>query len=98
MIRRLESGPTAIAIRSVARCGHARQASQMHRHAQEARGLTQVQLSTQIPFSADAVWDWHQRPGAFERLSPPWRPVEVLETGSGVALGEGKTLRMAAGP
>jgi uncharacterized protein (TIGR01777 family) len=70
----------------------------MHRHAHEAHGLAQVQLSTQIPFSADAVWDWHQRPGAFERMSPPWRPVEVLDTGAGVALGEGKTLRMAAGP
>ena len=58
----------------------------------------QVHLTTHIPFSADAVWSWHQRPGAFERLSPPWRPVEVLDAGHGLTLGESKTLRLAAGP
>ena len=25
-----------------------------------------------------AVFDWHARPGALERLTPPWRPVRVV--------------------
>ena len=25
-----------------------------------------------VPFPAEHVYAWHARPGAFERLSPPW--------------------------
>jgi len=32
-----------------------------------------------IPFSADEVYAWHVRPGAFERLSPPWHVTRVVE-------------------
>ena len=34
--------------------------------------------STLIPASADAVFDWHEEPGAFQRLTPPREPVRVL--------------------
>lgn len=30
------------------------------------------------------VFSWHSREGAFERLSPPWRSVEVLEREGGI--------------
>ena len=32
-----------------------------------------------VPFSADEVYAWHTRPGAFERLSPPWHVTRVVE-------------------
>ena len=37
-----------------------------------------------LPVSATEAFDWHAREGAFERLSPPWRPVRVLERRGGI--------------
>ncbi len=38
---------------------------------------------TRLPVTAATAFAWHERPGAFERLSPPWRPVRIVEnTGS----------------
>lgn len=37
-----------------------------------------------MPASAEAVLEWHGRPGAFERLSPPWESVRVLERNGGI--------------
>jgi uncharacterized protein (TIGR01777 family) len=37
-----------------------------------------------IPASAEAVFDWHRRPGAFDRLTPPWEDVEVLDRQGGI--------------
>jgi hypothetical protein len=34
---------------------------------------------TTIPVPARDLFDWHARPGAFERLVPPWESVEVLD-------------------
>ncbi len=30
-----------------------------------------------MPVSADELYAWHARPGAFQRLQPPWEPVEI---------------------
>ncbi|MFI9487767.1 TIGR01777 family oxidoreductase [Promicromonospora sp. NPDC052451] len=34
------------------------------------------------------VFAWHQRPGAIERLTPPWQPVRVLREATSLADGE----------
>lgn len=34
---------------------------------------------TPMPVSARALYDWHRRPGAFERLGAPWAPPRVIE-------------------
>jgi uncharacterized protein len=34
--------------------------------------------SLTLPINAQACFEWHERQGAFERLSPPWDPVEIL--------------------
>jgi len=40
------------------------------------------------------VFSWHTRPGAFERLQPPWEPSEVVErTGEGIRPGTTLTVR-----
>lgn len=37
------------------------------------------EYSSDLPLSAGAAYDWHTRPGAFERLLPPWDKTRVLE-------------------
>ena len=32
-----------------------------------------------LPYSPDHVFDWHTRPGAIHRLSPPWQPVRIAQ-------------------
>ncbi len=49
-----------------------------------------------LPVSAAAAFDWHARPGAFERLEPPWDPVRVLQRSGGIEPGARVTL--AVGP
>jgi uncharacterized protein (TIGR01777 family) len=53
---------------------------------------------SQIAAPAAAVRAWHGNPGAFERLTPPWMDVRVLEASGGIAPGDWKRLRVAAGP
>jgi uncharacterized protein (TIGR01777 family) len=36
--------------------------------------------SCTLPHPRKVVFDWHTRPGAFERLNPPWRPVTVISS------------------
>ena len=43
--------------------------SQMHHF------LKQVDL----PVSVETAFAWHERTGAFQRLTPPWEPVEVID-------------------
>jgi uncharacterized protein (TIGR01777 family) len=51
-----------------------------------------------MPAPARALFDWHARPGAFERLSPPFDPVRVVEHSSGLAVGARTVLRVRVGP
>ena len=51
-----------------------------------------------IPASAETVFDWHCRPGAFERLSPPWESVRVLEQTGGIRPRCGQVFLVADGP
>ena len=50
-----------------------------------------------MPASAQAVLDWHCSPGAFERLSPPWESVKVLERTGSVEDGGRVVLAVRAG-
>jgi len=34
--------------------------------------------------SAAEVFQWHARPGAFERLTPPWEHVRIVEKHGGI--------------
>ncbi|MEX2049050.1 MAG: TIGR01777 family oxidoreductase [Gemmatimonadota bacterium] len=45
-----------------------------------------------------AVFDWHERPGALERLTPPWGRVEVLTRAGGIRDGGEVALRVHRGP
>jgi uncharacterized protein (TIGR01777 family) len=54
---------------------------------------------TRFEVPATELFRWHARPGAFERLTPPWAPVEVLErSGDGITDGSRVTLGVWLGP
>jgi uncharacterized protein (TIGR01777 family) len=52
--------------------------------------------SSTLNTSPDALYDWHARPGAFERLTPPWAPVR-LEQFEGIEEGDRAVLRIGPG-
>src|SRR5512139_741517 len=47
---------------------------------------------------AAEVFRWHARPGAFERLTPPWEAVRVVERRGGIEDGARLVLRLGPGP
>lgn len=47
---------------------------------------------------ADTLFDWHSRPGAFERLTPPWENVEIADGEEPLHEGLIKVLKMHQGP
>jgi uncharacterized protein (TIGR01777 family) len=51
-----------------------------------------------VPFSADEVYAWHARPGAFERLSPPWQHLRVVERIGGIDSGGTLVFEYRSGP
>jgi uncharacterized protein (TIGR01777 family) len=51
-----------------------------------------------MPVSAAALWDWHARPGALERLTPPWDRVRVVERTGALEDGARVTLSVPIGP
>jgi len=44
------------------------------------------------------VFAWHERPGALQRLTPPWEQVELIKPSSGVTDGQRVELRSKVGP
>lgn len=54
---------------------------------------------SRMPVPAEELFRWHARPGALERLTPPWERVEVLRrTGEGLAPGSRVELLTRLGP
>lgn len=43
--------------------------------------------TTAVSTSAQALFDWHEAPGAFQRLTPPGEPVRVLKQEGGIKNG-----------
>jgi uncharacterized protein (TIGR01777 family) len=51
-----------------------------------------------VPAPAEFVFDWHTRPQALGRLTPPWEPVEVGEMSHGITEGSRGQILLKAGP
>src|SRR5918994_242948 len=66
----------------------------------EAASMTETTLSYRSEIAAPAadVLRWHSNPGAFERLTPPWMDVRVLDGSGGIEPGHWKRLRVGVGP
>ncbi len=58
------------------------------------RHLEQVSI---LPHPPATVWDWHLRPAALARLTPPWQRVELLKH-EGIRDGARAELLLHAGP
>lgn len=62
-------------------------------------GALRFEKRTRLPHPAEAVYRWHMRPGAFERLTPPWESVQVTDKpASGITEGARVTLVNRVGP
>jgi len=57
-----------------------------------------VERRTAMPVPPRDVFAWHTRPGALERLVPPWRTVRVLASSGRVENGSQVRLQIHAGP
>ena len=55
-----------------------------------------IEYSSSVDHPIETVFAWHERPGAFERLSPPWQPVRVIEEAGSLADGRA-VIRMPGG-
>ena len=53
---------------------------------------------SKIPAPSQELFRWHTRPGALERLTPPWQQTQVIARTGGVEDGSRVTLRMGLGP
>lgn len=53
---------------------------------------------TRMPVSARSLYDWHARPGAFERLNPPFAPAEIDVRNEGLDVGARTVVRIPVGP
>lgn len=47
-----------------------------------------------FPVSSDTLFAYHKRPGAFERLNPPWQPVKVMRAEGGIRDGATVSIRV----
>lgn len=52
----------------------------------------------QFPCSKSELYAWHARPGALERLIPPWEKTSVISRKGSINPGGQVTMRMHAGP
>ncbi|HMS02476.1 MAG TPA: NAD-dependent epimerase/dehydratase family protein, partial [Gemmatimonadaceae bacterium] len=50
--------------------------------------------SLRVPVPVRDLFAWHERPGAFERLAPPWQDVRVLSREGGIRDGATVTLEV----
>ncbi len=44
------------------------------------------------------LFDWHSRPGALERLTPPWESAQVIQRAGGIETGSTAIVRVKTGP
>jgi len=54
--------------------------------------------SIRIARPAAEVFAWHERPGAFERLAPPWQKLQLISRSGGIRDGANVSLRTKIGP
>lgn len=55
-----------------------------------------IEFESIVDHPRDAVWDWHTRPGAIHRLTPPWQPMSALAEAESLADGTA-VLRLPGG-
>ena len=59
--------------------------------------MNTLTFESEMPVAPGALFDWHARDGAFQRLVPPWAPVR-LERFEGIGEGDRAVIRIGPGP
>lgn len=63
-------------------------------HAASAGNNAEIfERTVAVPVSTEELFAWHERPGAFQRLNPPWENI-VSQTG-GIRGGMGQMRKLA---
>jgi uncharacterized protein len=57
-----------------------------------------AERTSTLPVSVEEAFAWHERPGAFERLTPPWERVAVVERSGGIREGARTVVKVRVGP
>jgi uncharacterized protein (TIGR01777 family) len=57
-----------------------------------------VERTSTLPAPVEQAFAWHEQPGAFERLTPPWEQVTVIERSGGIREGARTVLKVRVGP
>lgn len=58
-----------------------------------------LRTATVLPVSAAEAFAWHERPGALERLTPPWAPpVDMIQAPDGIEAGTEVIFSFGVGP
>ena len=60
--------------------------------------MPKFHLDSVLPHPRTGVFDWHMRPGALERLTPPWADVRILHREGGPATRGVVKLQVKRGP
>ena len=61
-------------------------------------GFEVFSYKSKLPVPASEAFAWHARPGAFERLNPPWDPARVIEQVGGIQNGARVVIELKLGP
>ncbi|MBT4525996.1 MAG: TIGR01777 family protein [Deltaproteobacteria bacterium] len=56
------------------------------------------QKSTIVDVPVSSVFNWHERPGALNRMAPPWDPLIVISSDESILPGAQSLLKMKLGP
>jgi uncharacterized protein (TIGR01777 family) len=60
--------------------------------------MAEFRKRLRVPVPVETLFAWHERPGAFVRLAPPWDRPEVLSQVGGIRDGARVSLRVHTGP
>lgn len=61
-------------------------------------GQNRYEKSVELPASVEEAFAWHEREGAFERLTPPWVRARVVDRYGGIQDGGEVTIELRKGP
>jgi uncharacterized protein (TIGR01777 family) len=57
-----------------------------------------LHFRSRFPVPASLLFQWHARPGAFQRLAPPWEDLDVVRAPASITDGSRAIFRVPAGP
>ena len=60
--------------------------------------MANFEKTTLMPVTSDELFAWHERPGALERLIPPWERVLIERKDPGLQKGSEVQLKTRIGP